>query len=338
MSDMIQNGHDGGSLFSGGSGRWAAERMLRAAQEGRPLNSQVLRTADALRHEEWKFFDQELVAEAMIQLHGVSDLISLGLTRTVPNSLGKSVFAYEKIGFMNPATVSLDGVTRTDNDRQEFQLAQLPLPIIHKDFSINLRTLMASRNGSEGLDTTQIRTAGRVVSEMQEQMLFQGSKTFQGMPIYGYTTEPNRNTMSFGTNGNWGNPAKTGADFIADTLAAITLLQAKRFNGPYYVYVGRDASVPLDNDFKAFGTLSIRQRLLQIDGVQSITVVDKLPNANVVVVNMSSDTVEWIQGEGLQTVQWDLDGGFKISFKAWTIGAPLVRSDIALRSGVVHMS
>lgn len=341
MRELIQAGvhvESGTHLLKRSGGKWAAEQMLRAAKEGRDLTPSVLRTLDTLRAEEWRYFDDALVSESLIALRGVGDLISRGLTRPVANSMGKTVFSYEKLGFMDPASVSMDGVSRTENDRLEFELANLPLPITHKDFYLNLRTLVASRQRGESLDTTSIRTAGRMVSEMAEQMLFQGGKVFGGMPIYGYITVPTRNTMSFGTGGNWNLVGKTGDQYLTDLLAMIGLAQGDRMYGPYILYIPRDVSVRLDADFKANTSDTIRQRLLKVEGLEGIQVVDQLPSGNVVLVTMTSDTVVWVQGETLQTVQWDVEGGFHINFKAFQIGVPLVRSDFEGRSGIVHMS
>lgn len=328
----------GKSLFSGAAGRWATAQLKKAALEGRALSAAALRTADTLRHEEWKFFDEELVKEATIRLVGVADLISAGLVKNVPNALGKTVFGYEKLTDMDPATTSLDGISRTDNDRQEFEFNQLPLPITHKDFFINLRTLSASREKGESLDTTQVRTAGRVVSEQLENMLFNGGKTFGSMPIYGYRTEPNRVATGFGAGGDWGQSAKTGAEMLADLITMLRGLQANRMFGPYWLYVPTDAGVNLENDFKANVSQTIRQRLESVEGILAVRVADQLPTSNVLLVQATQDVTCWVNGEPLQTVQWDEYGGFEINFKAFAIGVPLVRSDVAGRSGVYHMS
>lgn len=332
---------DARTLLGGATGKWAGEQMLRAANEGRPLDAAVLRTLDTLRHDEWKHFDEELVAEALIQLKGVGDLIGAGLTRPVKNSLGKTVFAYEKITFMDEAQMSMDPSAQTPMDRQEFEMLSLPLPITHKDFSINLRTLVASRERGEPLDTTQVRTAGRVIAEKIEKTLFQGAgKTFQGLPIYGYTNFPERNVVAFGTNGNWdtSNTAKTGSNILADVLSAIEAAQTARFYGPYWLYVSRDASAKLSDDFKAFSSETIMQRLLMVDGIQRVQIVDQLPTHSVILVQATSDVVTLVQGESLQTVQWDVSGGWQIQFKAWEIAVPLIRSDAQGRCGVVHLS
>ena len=60
---------------------------------------------------------------------------------------------------LGDALTSLDGLTRSENDRQEFTPAYAPLPITHKDFFINLRALSASRERGEALDTSQARAA-----------------------------------------------------------------------------------------------------------------------------------------------------------------------------------
>jgi hypothetical protein len=325
----------GKTLF--GTGRWATERLKAAALAGKALNASVLRTLDTLRHEEWKYFDDALVQEATIRLVGVADLIGAGLVANVPNALGKTVYGYEKVTDMDEAQVSLDGLGRTGNDKQEFDLFQVPLPITHKDFFLNLRNLAASRNSGEALDTTQVRTAGRVVAEKLEYMLFNGGPTFGAMPIYGYTTHPDRNTSGFGSNGDWGQAAKTGENILADVQTMMTALAADRMYGPYWIYVPADAAVKLVGDFKANSDKSIIQRLNEIPGILGVRVADQLATSNVVMVQATADVVKWVNGENLQTVQWDEAGGFKINFKAFAIGIPLIRSDADGRSGVYQM-
>lgn len=339
MGEMDTARMDSGkSFWSGSSGRWAGERLLEALQAGQNLSPATLRTAATLRKDEWVAFDEALIEAAVVRTRGVSDLINAGLTMQVPNSMGKTVLEYEKISDMDPASVSLDGMVRTENDRVEFGLSALPLPITHKDFFLNLRTLTASRLRGEPLDTTQVRIAGRKIAEMQEQMLFSGGKTFGGNPIYGYTTHPDRNTISFGAGGTWSGAGKTGEQMLADSLLLISTSETDRMYGPWVIYVSRNMSTRLDGDFKANSDKTIRQRLLEVEGINSIRVVDFLAADNVVMVQMTSDVVVLVQGEPLQTVQWDIEGGFGLNLKAFIIQVPLIRSDIDGKSGIVHMS
>lgn len=329
-------------IFGGTTGRWATSMLKAAALEGKALSASVLRTLDTLRHEEWKYFDDALLMEAVIRLTGVSDLIAAGNVINVPNALGKTVLGYEKATDLSPASTTLDGLARGMNERQEFSLNQMPLPITHKDFNINLRTLTASREKGESLDTIQVRTAGRVVSEQLEKMLFQGGPTFGGLPIYGYTTEPNRNTGGFVAHGDWAQAAKTGPDILADVLKMLTGLQADRMYGPYMIYIPGDAGVAINGDYVPTGATAssgtIRQRIEAIEGIAGVRVADQMPAATVVMVQTTPDVASWVNGESLQTVQWDENGGFELNFKAFCIGVPLIRADVQGRSGVYHMS
>jgi uncharacterized linocin/CFP29 family protein len=339
----LPNVQEAKSLFSGSSGRWATSQLKAAALTGKALTAAALRTADTLRHEEWKFFDDVLVKAAVIRLIGVGDLLNAGLVRPVSNALGKTVFGYEKETDMSPANTSMDGISRTANDRAEFVPGFLPLPITHKDFFINLRTLSASREKGESLDTTQVGLAGRVVAEQLEKMLFQGGPTFASMPIYGYMTAPNRVTsVTFDGGKNWGNATKTGASYLKDLLTAIAALKANRMFGPYWVYCPTDAEMNLESDYVPTGataaTGSIRARLEAVSSVAKLSVADSLPTGNLIVVQATPDVVSWVQGETLQTVQWDEYGGFEINFKAFAIGAPLIRADYSGKSGLCHVS
>ncbi len=329
------------ALFGGGSaGRWATTQLKKAVMEGRAMSAAALRTLDTLRHEEWKFFDEQLVEEAKIRLVGVADLVQAGLVKTVPNALGKQVFAYEKVTFMDEATVSLDGISRTNHDREEFDLSQIPLPITHKDFFINLRALEASRDKGESLDTMQVRTAGRVVSEKAEKMLFQGGPTFGGLKLYGYTNFIDRNTSGFDGGKSWDDSTKIGSSFLKDVQVGLAALAADRMYGPFFIYVPSAAGINLNADYNAgtANTQTIRQRLEAIDNIAGIHVADQMPAAQVVIVQMTSDNVVWVSGENLQTVQWDEYGGFELNFKAFQIAVPLIRSDAQGRSGIMHFS
>jgi hypothetical protein len=343
-----------GREFRRSAGRWATEQLLAAFNSGKPMSPDALRpmalepgssvrAADlrlnaTLRKDEWVAFDEALVEEGKIRLRGVADLINAGLVKNIPNAMGKTMFEWEKVTDMEDAELSLSGVPRTENDRPDFEMDGIPLPVLHKDFNINLRTLEASRNRGESLDTTQGRMAGRKVSELLEQLLFQGtSKKFGGRSIYGYMTHPNRNTASFGTGGAWSG-SKTGEQMLTDLQTMIAALHGDRMFGPYVLYVPGATSVALGSDFKAQSDKTIKSRLLEVDGLTDIRVADQLPAGNLILVQMTPDVVTLLNGEPLQTVQWDLHGGMEIAFKAFQIAIPLIRADADGRSGVFHMA
>jgi hypothetical protein len=325
--------------FVGSGGKWATERLLNALRESRQMSPAELRDCDTLRKDEWIEFDEVLVQEGVIRLRGIADLIANGLVRPVTNALGKTIFQWEDVSDMDPAIVSLDGLARSDNDAQVFSLNSIPLPIIHKDFDISLRTLSASRERGEALDTTQARVSGRLCMEELEKIYFQGGPTFGGLTIYGLTTHPNRNTGGFSV-ATWTAAGATGPVILDDVTTMKQALIDDRFYGPYALYVPSAYDTKLDKDYNVATstTDTIRDRLLRVDGLTSIQVVDQMPADNVVMVQLTEDVVSFIDGESIQTVMWDLYGGFSIAFKAFLIQTPLVRATKALRSGVFHMS
>lgn len=326
-------------MFSNGSGRWATRKMAEARAQGMRISSAVLRTADTLRHEDWKVVDKAVIEEAKIRLVGVADLITGGFSIPIANALGKLVYAFERVTDMGEAITSLDGLSQTDNDVQEYDFNQSPLPITHKDFFVNLRKLEASKESGESIDTLNVRTATRVVSERLEKMLFQGGPTYGGMSIYGYTTHPDRNEDTFDGGKDWDDATKSGASFLADVLNMVALARAARQYGPFTIYVPGTADVNLDNDYNSGSAnpITIRQRLLQVSAVSAIRVADQMPAEQVVMKQNTIDCAAWLNGEQPQAVQWDEAGGFKVNFKVWSIGVPLIRSDIQGRSGVVHL-
>ena len=158
------------TFWNGSTGKWAGERLLAALSAGRELTAAELRDCGTLRKDEWKQLDTALIEEATLRLRVVAAVLGAGLTIPIENAMGKTVHEYEKVTDMNPAQITMDGVVRTEQDRVEFSLHQTPLPLTHKDFWLNLRTLSASRTRGESLDTTQVRTAGRLVSEKTEEV------------------------------------------------------------------------------------------------------------------------------------------------------------------------
>lgn len=343
----------GPAFFGGSSGRWAGEQLMRALREGRPISPAELRTADVLRKDEWKAFDEALIEEGTLRLRVIAALVAAGLTIPVSNAMGKTILEWERVKDMNPAIVSLSGVDRSEDDRLDFDLDSIPLPITHKDFNLNLRTLAASRERGESLDTMQARVAGRLVAEMLEYMAFNGGPQFGGKVIYGLLNHPDRNIVDFDSNELWTDAGKDGAGILKDVLNMIKAAENDRFYGPYRLFIPSAYSTPLDEDFKANSDLTIRQRLLQIDRLQGIDTCDQQAANNVSLVQMTRDVVSVVDGENLQSVQWDIEGGFQVRFKAFAIQVPLIRSTSVTKanttysvgasattkkSGIVHLS
>ena len=319
-------------IYEGKAFGAVAKRLLASG-----FNVNALRTNDVLLYDEWKEIDTAVIKAAQERLVGIADLQSRELTYNV-NGLGKTVLASQTMSDIEDADISMDGVTRGQRDRPEFDIGYLPLPIIHKDFSFSIREINESRNGNAPLDTTTAELAARKVAEKAEELLFQGSGsyTFGGGTLYGYVDAPNRNTVTLST--NWDASAATGETILDEVRAMKQASIDDSYYGPWVLYVPTNYETVLDDDFKANSDKSIRQRILEISGIQDVKVADKLADDNVILVQMTSDVVRVVEGLPITTVQWDTEGGMQVNFKVMAILVPQIRADQEGKSGLVHLS
>jgi hypothetical protein len=295
-----------------------------------------------LRKDEWKHYDTAILKAAQDRLVAVADLERRGLVYTIGNGLGKTVLEYEDVGDINDAEVSMDGAQRSKNDAVDFGIKYLPLPIVHKGFTINARVLAASRTTGDALDVTMGMLAGIKVAEKIEGMLMNGltiggvNYTFGGGTIYGYTNHPNRNLVTL--TAAWTASAATGATICGDVMSMKqSLLNDKKY-GPYVLYIPALYETELDKDYVAGYPKTIRQRIMEIGGIEAIRVSDTLAANNVVLVSMSASTVRLVKGMEITPVEWQTEGNMLHHFKVMGIQVPQVRADQDGKCGICHAS
>lgn len=296
-----------------------------------------------LRKDEWKLYDRVVVETAKLRLVGVGDLNRRGLTLNIPNGLATTVLEYEDITEMNDAQMDMDGAVRGQNERVEYELKFLPLPIVHKDFTINARVLAASRRGGSNIDTAQASGATEKIAEFIEEMLFNGKSgyAFGGGTIRGYTDFPQRVTGSL--TGNWddltdNSLGTVGEQILVDVLAMQqAAIDVKRF-GPFVLYIPTNYETTLEKDFNSASGdgRTIRQRIMAINNIQDILVIDKLTADNVLLVQMTPDVVRMVNGLPISTIQWASGDGMVNQFKIMTIQVPQIRADSLNSCGVIH--
>jgi uncharacterized linocin/CFP29 family protein len=255
--------------------------------------------------------------------------------------MGTTVLTWQEMSDALTATISIDPVRKGQNDRPDFKTNHIPIPVIHADYTISERVLQESRMRGNGLDVLDAERAARRVAEQLEDMLFgaTSSFTYGGGVIYTYLTHPNRNQVTLTE--AWTAGTKTPEEIIADVLAMKQASINDNYYGPWMLYLPTAYETVLDNDYKTTTnalTLTIRQRILQISGIQGITIVDRLPANNVLMVCMQKDVVDLIDGMPMQNVEWDSEGGFIHNYKVMTIQVPRIKKDYAGRSGVIHLA
>ena len=301
---------------------------------------EVIRTnANAtLTKEAWLQMDTAIVKAAQQRMRVVADLRGAGLTYSVPNALGKTVLEYQRMGDLNDAEMSMDGLRLSTNDRPEFDSVFLPLPIIYKDFSFSARQIAVSRDGGAPLDTTMGEACGRKVAEYAEKLTIgrYSAYGYGGGTIYGMTNFTSRLTQTFTS------PvatAFTAAGHIDELLEARQALYDNYHYGPFMLYYSPSWDQSLDDDYNTnYGGETLRTRIMKIEGFTGMRTLDFLTNYDIVMVEMMSETIRVVMGLDVTTMEWDDLGGLRKNYRVMTIIVPQVRCDMNSRTGILHGS
>ena len=305
-----------------------------------PANYKAVPSTNAgtLQRDEWKHLDTAVVSIAETRLVGIQDLITRGLVYNLGNAMGTTVLENHDSSDAMSAELTMDGVARGKGDRPVYSTSYLPIPIIHSDYEINARVLEASRRMGNPLDATGAERAARKVAAKLETMLFTDETyAFGGGTIYSYLSHPNINTATLGT--AWDASGVTGKNIVDQVLEMKQTSIAAKHYGPFMIYIPTSYETKMDEDYStAKGSNTIRERIMQIDGILGVKVVDTLTADNVLLVQMTSDTVRLVRGMDITNVQWQTEGQFINKYKVMTIQVPQIRSDYNGACGVTLLS
>ena len=327
--------------FIGNDGR-SYTTVNKGGDRNDPKNygKQSIVTNAALRFDEWRTLDEAVIKAGMQRLVGFEDLKRNGLTYPLNNAMGSTVLTYERLSEAMEASVDINPVKRTGGDQVTYETVHLPIPVIHSDYAINDRILQESRNRGNALDTVNAEAAARKVAEKLEDMLFgsTSSLVYGGGTIYTYLSEPNINTVSLAI--DWDNAYMTAKLLLVDVTAMKAASIAERHYGPWMLYITTAYETNMDDDYSTSGNsnMTVRQRILLLEGIQGVKVVDRLAANTVLLVQMTRDVVDVVDGLPIQNIQWNTEGGFIHNYKVLTIQVPRVKSDYNDRSGIVKLS
>ena len=355
--DLIANGQAQGDMaaYMLGDGRLDPGRMRPFVENGKayvtvykggdPQKNESYQTIQVnngtLRRDEWKQLDSVLLDVNRYRLGGIQDLIDNGLVLNLGNAMGTTILEWHDVSDAMEADLTMDGVSRSKGDRPVYNHGYLPIPIIHADYEINARVLAASRSLGNGLDITSAERAARKVQEKLEDMLFTNTTyTFGGGTIYSYLNHPDINTLSISA---WDSgSSKTPGEIVEDVLEMKQAVIDDYHYGPYMLYIPTEYETEIDKDYTdsltSGTTNTIRERILKINGIKGIKVIDTLPANRLVFVQMTPDVVRLVRGLPLQNVEWQTEGNMVHKYKVLTIQVPQIRSDHNNRSGVLYVT
>ncbi len=289
-----------------------------------------------LQKDEWIAYDSAVRQVATIRLNAVNDLRNAGLIFNA-GDLGSTIAEWDSASDMTAAEINMAGVTMSEKDSQAFTLSGVPIPVIRKDFQVNVRRLLASRRMGQGVDVTGAQTATRLVAERSEDMLFNGvSITTGGYTVYGYTNHPDRAT---GSVSQWDLVATTGETIVDEVLSMIAALEAKKHYGPYMLYVPGNFWPKLKRDYSDNkGDNTIYDRIRAISQIIDVKVSDQLADDNVVLVQMTSDVIDLAVAQDVMSVQWERGDGMQTNFAVLAAWAPRIKPDYNGELGIAHYS
>lgn len=305
--------------------------------------------ATTLRKEEWINLDRAVVMATRQRLRAWTDLAaSSGLGGF--NGMSKLTHEYEAMSDPGEAVKDMEGVTDGRTSSPLFKLRSVPLPITHSDFFFTERRLAVSRNSGTPLDTTMAEAAGRRVAELVERTVIgtetgitagtqtAGPGAHDGTSTeYGYTNFPYRITKTDMTTPTGSNPEAVKQDFIEMR----ELLYTQGFFGPFIAYTSTGYDAFLDDDYFRTGgtsaTTTLRARVLEVDGLTEVRRLDFLTSGyQAIMVQMTSDVAQAIEGMGVTVVQWESQGGMRKNFKVMVIQVPLLKAPYNGVAGIVH--
>lgn len=300
---------------------------------GKPRVQSAPKAYATLREDEFELVDETLVEVAQEQLNAVQDLRDANLSFDA-GDFGTVKSEYDEVADTRDADVSMVPNTQADNDAPTFTRRSVPVPIVHRQFHIDLRRLQASRRTGESIDTTTVDQSARKVLEGMEKLVINGTNgpTVDGTTVEGYTSSSNRVTGTL--TAAW--DSQTGTDIIGDVSNMIQDLVNNFRAGPACLYIPTNYVSVMGEDYKAESGMSVRQRILQFDQIRDVKQVDFLNNDEVLLVRMSRQVVDFAEIQDLTTVDWESGNGFMNFFQVLMAAAPRIKSDANGNSGVVH--
>ena len=285
--------------------------------------------------------DKVPVKVGLQRLSFVKELLSRNLTTPISDPLGVTQLEWNSINKVGAAQRTMSPAVRGENKMPIMLPNRLPIYLTTDRFEIDIRTLKMSQRIGMPLDTTLAEMCFRSVNEAFEDAAINGATTLDGqnLQVAGYTAPgllnaPNAEAKVL-TAAAW-STVPVGATVYVEAQAMVQQLKANKKYGPYALVVGTVVAGALDADYvTAAPQNTIRERILKIEGLQSIIVADLMPATKVALVQMTSDVVDLVVGQMPTIIPWTSLDGFMVNNLVMGIMIPRFRSDQSGDSGIV---
>lgn len=349
--EYIMNGRGHGSTASEFIRRGGDPRALRpyklkpdgpdfvAANDpstGKPIHKFVGNNSQTMLKDVWDILDDSVTTVAKSRLRAAGDLRDAGLTVVIEEGMGKAIFQYQNMTDITKATIAMEPRVQSQEDRPEYELLNMPLPLVFKDLSFGVRELLISKNRGPGVDVDAAGEAAHRVAEMVDDLVVGNVNPYSwgGGKVWGYTTFEDRMTKVL-TNPNAGgwNPNVTVTEVLSMRQMSINAFHY----GPWVLYTSTGFSEFFQEDYSAAkGDRLLRERILAIEGIQDVRSLDNLSGFQMVLVEMKARNVRLVIGMDIMAIQYNMPGDFETCIKVMCLINPNFRSDSNNSCGIVH--
>ena len=337
---LINNGMDLNVLrpYIASNGRAYVNSGHTINAEGKKIPRALATNAATLRQDEWKQIDTTVLQVARKRLRFYQMLVSAGLTFPLPNALGTTVLGWDKMQDDDgTARITMAPDIPPEEGRVTFERDYVPIPVVCKGFRMNSRELEESRRLGTPLNTLNIEQSVRQVTTAIEQLALVGTGgiTYGGGTIQGALNYTHRITGPL--TAAW---TASAADPVSDVINMKQDSIDAYHHGPWALMTPLGYETSLDEDYSptTADPRTLRQRLLAIDGINSINTMDYMTAGSVLLMELDSMTVRMIVGFEPRTVQWSGMGGFALYFMIIAILVPNFRADANNKCGIIHYS
>lgn len=321
-------------------GLWSS--MIAAAREHGPEHAVAqMRAAAPLPDDSNRLFDTALIGVGRERLAVADEVLSRGLTYSLPNWLGVPELYWEQGTDVGNVRVVMDPSSRMDGSLPAREGVTMPIPAIISDFQLSTRTQLASERAGAPVDLTLFENAARRVNEQIEDLFINGWAAVGGNQFYGLLNAPNASTVSWsGSNPAWDHASKTGAEILTDVLAMADQLKADNFFGPYTLFIETNYENALNKLFddgtttQPFTRREVLERLRFGGQNLKIVVADQLPDDRAAMVQMTSNVIQAVVGQQPTQVSWSDGPGWNSNFAVVACVLPRIRNTYDDTSGV----
>lgn len=300
-----------------------------------------LRSLSPMPDEAQRLIDAAVVEVGLDRLVIAADVMAEGLITIVTDPLSVMEIYWEKQARRGtPQRTMIPGARGQNAGPGDRTGVRLPIYATTDEFELNIRLLRASQRSGAPLDVSGAASATRNVNEAIEDAFINGA----GLVVDGHSTPgllnaPNASSYAYVDGEAWTAAGHSGEDIVNDVLGMIDLAQENRRFGPYNLYIPTAYGNRINADFKANGSLTIRQRLEELEAggrKLRIRVADQLPANRVSLVQMTKDVVDMVSGMEPTTFSWADGPGWELHTIVMAFMIPRVRDDFEGNSGIVN--